>query len=240
VAPTGPATLTFELTVSNSAGSESDQVSVTVAAPLSAVEKYITHVYQDLFDRSPDPSGLATWTRALQSGTPYEQVANSITGSDEYRSKMIRATYQTYLGRAAEPAGLASWLAAIRAGMQIEQMQSGFTASDEFYAKAGGTDRAWVARLYQTVLNRAPASSEVDYWQRRLQAGDSRTSVALGFLYSTEHLTTVVDGYYVDLLGRHIDPSGKATWVGLIQRGHRDEEIIAAIVSSAEYRSKAS
>jgi hypothetical protein len=65
----------------------------------------------------------------------------------------------------------------------------------------------------------------------------NRGTVALGFLYSTEHLTTVVDGYYVDLLRRHIDPSGQATWVGQIQACHRDEEIIASIVSSAEYRS---
>ena len=62
--------------------------------------------------------------------------------------------------------------------------------------------------------------------------------MALGFLYSTEHLTSVVDGYYVDLLRRHIDPSGQATWVGQIQAGHRDEEIIASIVSSAEYRAR--
>jgi hypothetical protein len=38
------------------------------------------------------------------------------------------------------------------------------------------------------------------------------------------------------LLGRHLDPTGAANWVALIQRGHRDEEIIAGIVASPEYR----
>ncbi len=59
-----------------------------------------------------------------------------------------------------------------------------------------------------------------------------------GFLISTEHLTTVVDGYYVELLGRHIDPSGRATWVRAIQHGSRLEEIIGSIIASAEYYSK--
>ena len=66
----------------------------------------------------------------------------------------------------------------------------------------------------------------------------SRTQVAIGFLYSSEHLTTVVDGYYVDLLDRGIDPTGAASWVSAIQGGARDEQIIAGLVASDEYRSK--
>jgi hypothetical protein len=182
--------------------------------------------------------GLANWTNSLKSGTPYGQVANGITGSPEYRSQLIAATYRRYLGRNPDGAGLAFWLGQMSSGRHIEQMQSGFIASDEFYARGGGNDRGWVTLLYQSVLDRSPASSEVDWWASTIRGGMSRSQVALGFLYSTEHLTTVVDGYYVDLLRRHIDPTGRATWVGQIQAGHRDEEIIASIVSSAEYRAK--
>lgn len=204
--------------------------------PDAAIHAYVTKVYSDLFHRSPDPTGLVNWTNALKSGTPYGQVANGITGSEEYRSQLIAGTYRRYLGREPEAAGLAFWLGQMYAGRHIEQMQSGFIASDEFYARGGGTDRGWVTLLYQTVLDRSPAPSEVDWWVAHIRNGMSRATVALGFLYSTEHLTAVVDGHYVHLLGRHLDPSGQATWVGQIQAGHRDEEIIAAIVSSAEYR----
>src|SRR5665648_1034111 len=69
---------------------------------LGAVEAYITQVYQDLFDRTPDAGGLATWTGLLMAGTPYGEVANGITYSDEYRSRLIQASYQQYLGRAAQ------------------------------------------------------------------------------------------------------------------------------------------
>ena len=67
----------------------------------------------------------------------------------------------------------------------------------------------------------------------------TRGTVAIGFLYSDEYLTAVVNGYYLDLLRRGIDSSGRRTWVTEIQRGARDEEIIGSIVSSDEYRMKA-
>jgi hypothetical protein len=121
-------------------------------------------------------------------------------------------------------------------GLQIEQMQAGFIASDEFFLRAGSDDRRWIADLYDRVLGRAAAASEIDFWQAQLRARTPRGTVALGFLYSTEHLTSVVNQYYVALLGRGIDPSGRQTWITAIQRGARDEEIIASLVSSTEYR----
>ena len=57
----------------------------------------------------------------------------------------------------------------------------------------------------------------------------------MGFLLSTERLTTVVDGEYQHLLGRRIDPSGRQTWVGLIQGGVRLEDVIGGIIASEEY-----
>ena len=162
-------------------------------------------------------------------------VANAITSSAEYRSKLITGSYAHYLGRTPDPGGLASWLAAMGRGMTIEQMQSGFIASPEYYAKAGSTDAGWVTKLYADVLNRPAAPSEVAGWTSALSRGMRRDQVAMGFLLSTEHLTTVVNGYYVDLLGRGIDPSGQRTWVGILQAGGRDEAIIGGIIASAEY-----
>jgi hypothetical protein len=203
-----------------------------------AVERYISKVYDDLFQRAPDATGMSTWSKALRAGTPYGAVANGITYSQEYRSRLISASYQRYLGREPDAAGLQNWLREMQRGMHIEQMQAGFISSPESYLQAGSNDRQWIANLYRSVLRRAAASAEINHWQGQLRAGVSPNGVALGFVYSTEYLTSVVDGYYRDLLGRAIDPSGRQTWVTAIQRGARDEEIIASIVSSAEYRQK--
>lgn len=199
-----------------------------------AVEAYITRVYLDLFGRSVDSGGLATWAAALMSGTPRVAVANAITGSTEYRSGLIQESYRRYLERSADRAGLAFWLEEMQRGRTIGDMESGFLASDEYYLQAGGDDAQWVRELYRHVLGRSAASAEVTFWVGQVRA-QGRYGVARGFLHSTEHLTTVIDGYYQDLLGRRIDPSGRRTWVTAIQTGTRLEQVIGAIVGSDEY-----
>lgn len=224
--------------VSVVAGQTYSGFNVTLNGPgqRKVVESYVTRIYRHLFDRAPDPSGLATWTAALMAGTPSSAVTNRITASNEYRSGLIRAAYRDYLGRSPEPGGLQTWLAAMSKGMTIRDMRASILASGEAYARAGGTDPAWVTALYRAVLGRAPGGAERDHWVARMRAGASRTAVARGFLLSTEHLAHEVDGYYRHLLGRSLDASGRATWVRAIQRGVRDEEIIARLISSQEYR----
>lgn len=206
--------------------------------PVAQIEAYVTKVYNDLFERTPDTVGLEGWTRALANYTPPGEVANGITYSDEYRLRLITASYNTYLSRGPDPAGAAGWLDAMKRGLTIQQMEGGFIASDEYYAKAGGTNAGWVGQLYQHVLGRPGAAEEIDAWTRALARGESRYQVAMGFLISFEHLTDVVEAHYQHLLGRGIDPEGNQGWVLAIQRGTRVEAVIAGIVASDEYWSK--
>jgi hypothetical protein len=208
-------------------------VSVTVGT--SPVQRYIKRVYSDLFNRAADPAGLATWTAALNRGTPRVAVANAITYSSEYRSKLIAGSYVRYLGRSPDPGGLRTWLGAMNGGWTISQMESGFIASGEYYAKAGSTDAGWVRKLYTDVLGRSAAPTEVASWTAVLGRGMGRQKVAMGFLLSSERLNTVVDGHYRHLLGRGIDPAGQRTWVAILQAGGRDEAIIGGIIASQEY-----
>lgn len=202
----------------------------------SPVSTYVTAVYQDLLGRTPDAAGLQAWTTMLSAGTPRVTVANAITYSDEYRGRLISESYQAYLGRGPDPTGHRNWIDAMRYGLTIQQMEAGFLASDEYYAKAGGSNARWVERLYAHVLGRAAGTAEVSGWSAALARGSGgRYEVAMGFLLSTEHLTTVVDSHYQHLLGRGIDPTGARGWVSAIQAGDRVEAIIGGIVASDEY-----
>ena len=211
-----------------------------VALPGEAeVALFVGQVYRDLFNREADPEGLTTWTQALAAGQPRGSVSNQITSSREYRSALIADIYLTYLNRAPDAGGLESWLGAMGAGMTTQSLESGFLGSPEYYAKAGGTSEGWVRAMYRDVLDRVPATAEVDYWTNRLATGSSRPSVTVGFLLSTERLSTVVGGYYQELLGRSPDAAGLAGWVVAIQQGFRTEQIIGGIVASDEYYAKA-
>ncbi|WP_372593639.1 DUF4214 domain-containing protein [Actinotalea sp.] len=207
----------------------------TATSASSTVATYVTAVYRDLFDRSPDATGLATWTSRLTSGTPRIAVANSITSSAEYRSTLITGAYSEYLGRTPDRSGLSSWLAGMGAGMTIQQLESGFTSSDEYYKRAGSTDAKWVSTLYADVLGRSASAAEIRSWVSRIGSGMTRESVAMGFLLSSERLKTVINGSYKDLLHRSIDAQGTATWVAAIQKGTRTEDVIGGIIASDEY-----
>ena len=205
----------------------------------SKLIRFITFVYSDLFGREPDQAGLNGWVSALADRVPRARVANAITYSTEYRARLITASYDRYLGRGPDPVGLATWLQAMEAGWTISQMEAGFIASPEYYARSGATDTGWVTTLYADVLGRTAGASEVAAWTGVLRSGGSRWGVSMGFLLSTEHLSTVVDGYYQHLLGRGLDPNGQRTWVGILQAGGRDEAIIAGIIASDEYWDRA-
>lgn len=211
----------------------------TVPAEHTATQRFVVAVYRDLFHRTPDEGGLAAWAAALDAGAPRSAVAASITSSDEFRSRLIREIYLRYLGRAPDAGGLAYWLGAMRRGATVQSIEGGFVASDEYYAQAGGTPGGWVTRLYHDVLQRQASAPEVAYWATRLGVGSPRLDVAAGFLLSTEHLSSVIDSYYIDLLGRHLDPVGQAWWVAAIQHGARVEQVIGSVVASEEYYSRA-
>jgi hypothetical protein len=220
-------------------GSTSGAQAVTVTAvTLDPNTRYVIKVYRDLFNRDPDPEGLATWTRLLNSGTPRVAVADAITSSDEYRAGLITHSYDSYLGRTPDPDGLRFWLQKMADGWTVAQMESGFVGSAEFYSRSGSTDSGWIGAEYADVLGRSAGPIEVDFWLGQLGNGATRNEVALGFLLSSEHLSTVVDGYYHHLLGRGLDGSGQSTWVGILQSGGRDETIIGGIISSDEYFGK--
>ena len=100
--------------VSNEWMRPSRTVLIPLGAPLAdPVSAYVTSVYATLFERSPDAAGLATWTTALRSGTPYSAVSDAITSSTEFRTRLISAAYRRYLGRSpnqpARRTGLAGW-----------------------------------------------------------------------------------------------------------------------------------
>jgi len=91
--------------------------------------------------------------------------------------------------------------------------------------------------MYHDVLGRDVDAGGEAYFVSLLQHGTSRSQVVGGIVYSAEHLSSTVDGYYEFLLGRPSDPGGNAYWTAQLQHGARDEVIVALIIGSDEYYS---
>jgi hypothetical protein len=103
-------------------------------------------------------------------------------------------------------------------------------------------NQAFVETLYEHLLGRTAnpfgGNSELNLWVGQLpvlgQAG-----VANAILHSPEALGRIVDGYYMEYLGRAADQAGKQGWVTAIQNGMSLEAVQAAFLSSPEFVSHA-
>ena len=97
---------------------------------------FVSALYQDLLHRTVDPSGLATFTGQLATGTARSTVAEELLTSAEYRSDLINSYYEAYLGRPADSGGLATFLGQFAQGVTDDAVQADLLSSEEFYAEA--------------------------------------------------------------------------------------------------------
>lgn len=208
---------------------------VATVVNTSPQASWADNAFENLLGREINPGALTDFVAAQQTGISRLALSLFITGSDEYLTDEIDRAYVEFLGRVADPQGQAFWLAQIRDGLTYEQLQAAFIASPEFYQNAGGTDRAWVDKLYFDLLGRRPDTTGENFWVQALAAGESRSDVALGFTTSDERESLVIAQDYVNLLGRQGTPREIAGWVSTYRGGVSNEGIAAEFAASDEY-----
>jgi hypothetical protein len=98
----------------------------------------------------------------------------------------------------------------------------------------GTANQAYVANVYQLLLNRVPDPSS-SVWVADLNNGASPAGVVLAIEGSTEYLNDQVAVMYNLYLRRNPDTAGGQHWVSLLQAGGTFEEVAAGLTSSQEY-----
>jgi autotransporter-associated beta strand protein len=235
----GNQTITATDTVNASITGTSGIISVAAAVVTNVHQAWVMQVYLDLLGRPVDPSGLANWTAALDSGASYFQVATAIEQSLEYRTDVVQGLYQQLLHRAADPSGLSNWVAFLGSGGTAVQVEIAILSSPEFFqTQGGGTNTGFLTALYQDVLGRAVDASGAAAFGQFLAGGGSRNVVSALVVNSVEGLTDLVQSHYLAFLHRGLDPSGQSTWVNYELQGGTDESVIAAILASNEFVAK--
>ncbi len=201
---------------------------------------FIVHVYATLLGRAVHPGGLSYWTGFLTQGVSRNQTALEIEFAlpNEYQTIQVEHLYQQYLHRTADPAGLQFGVAFLNKGGTLEQLTSMMVSSPEFLADTGATNAGFLGALYEDALGRAIDASGSAIWGGLLTQGDSRYTVALKILSSTEYYSDLVDSYFEQFLQRSDDPGGLATFLNQLLSGVTDQEVIAAILGSQEFYAK--
>ena len=104
------------------------------------------------------------------------------------------------------------------------------------------TTEAYVARLYEGLLGRAPDPNGLSAWTAALEAGTSKAAMANIFLGSNEFLTAhpgqsdsaFVATLYQGLLGRPADPAGLSGWTGALAGGLARGDLAALFADAPE------
>ena len=201
---------------------------------------FVKAVYADFVGRPPTAAELGSTTTALSNGTRTRgEVVRSLARSPEYVSTLVEDLYTDTLGRPGDPAGTAFWTEEIRTGRRsVATVAARFYASPEYYdGIGGGTDRSWIADLYQKLLGRTASAADLDFW-----AGETRqrgrSTVAYRLYQSQESREERVDVVYRALLGRPADAAGAAYWAQRIA-GEGDLALAISLASLQEYAARA-
>jgi hypothetical protein len=99
-------------------------------------------------------------------------------------------------------------------------------------------DAAFIESMFEERLDRPAAASEVAIWMNVLSQG-GLAAVATGIENSPEARTMLVKNLYQQYLGRNAVGGEEQGWVQLMLRGEGQEQILAGILSSAEFYQRA-
>ncbi len=96
----------------------------------------------------------------------------------------------------------------------------------------------FVQSLYLDFLGRSGSPGELDLWTPAIPRL-GRAGVAGAIAHSQEALKRVVDSFYARFLNRPADPAGEQGWVGFLQQGGTEEQVLAGFLSSPEFAGRA-
>ena len=219
-----------------------------------------------------DEEGFAKWVGALAGGTSVAQVASGFYAGEEFRSRGVSDTdfvdslYRTLLNRAPDAGGRQIWLDCLNAGKSRAWVFEQFCESAEFKnlcafyelvpgtidaAKVdmsnkvtiGGPAKAFVERLYNIVLGRAPDTAGLNDWTTQLMTKKSSGAVvAAGFFGSVEYVSQkksnrdfIID-LYATMLDRTYDQAGLDHWLGHLASGKTRSWVYSQFCISQEFK----
>jgi hypothetical protein len=147
----------------------------------------VGQLYNQVFHRTVDPSGLATWTGFLNAGGGVQQLQAILFGSTEYftahgstNTGFLQGIYQDLFGRAIDSSGAAFW-----GGMLANGASRQTIASDLIHSFEG--EMAAVQMIYQRFLRRPADPGGLQGWTSQLLSGVSLEVVQAEILSSDEY-----------------------------------------------------
>lgn len=202
---------------------------------------FIRQQYRDLFGREPISREIFLDGLTISAGS-LSSYAAQLVASARYQHDAggVARLYKAYFGRDADTGGMAYWVGRTQKRTSLNVVSSSFAASSEFKTTYGSLDdQAFVALVYQNVLEREGDAGGRAYWTSQLSSGrSSRGQVMTGFSESGEYgrktraRTDIAITFY-GLLRRVPTSDEYATWTG-----KANLDLVRSILGSYDYANR--
>jgi hypothetical protein len=202
---------------------------------LSANERFVTHLYQDLLGRQPSPAEVNFFGAVLDQGfMTQEQLATFFVNSFEYQACQVDRIYFRFLGRHVDAATGAAATLYLAGGGSLAQLEAVVLGSDEYYQLHGGTDAGFLAGLGQDALGGALDPAGLGLFQAELAAGTTRYALALQALGAPQAAVAEAERLYQQVLRR--PASGPEVLLPALSiLGGNETDVLLVLLLSEEY-----
>lgn len=115
-----------------------------IPSGLDPIERAVARLYIAVFNRLPDPGGLAYWSNMIRTNRlTLGGVVKYFIGANEFTriyrgldsSELLNRLYGNVLGRRPDPGGHQYWLNRLRNGLLLDRLVLFFSESPEFVAR---------------------------------------------------------------------------------------------------------
>jgi hypothetical protein len=220
---------------------------------------FLSGLYHDLLGRVADTGGFLGFLGPIDSirSQALNTPATAIVNSSENLGNFIRRLFSTsdplavgsyllpfgnFMHRLASSSDVSYFVQVIQQGGTEEQVMGSLLSSGEYFTtRAGGSNAAWVAAVYQDVLGRGITGDPgAQNFINGLNNGSfSRAQVASILLSSTEYHVRLIQNTYLPLLGRLPASAEVGNWNGFLALPRaaglsRDQQFVELVLASGE------
>jgi hypothetical protein len=172
-------------------------IALSLTGSTEYVGEQVQAQYQKYLHRSTDGTltsgGEGFWVSYIAGGATFEQLAESLIGSDEYfthrangdNSTYVTTLYDDILGRGPDPGGLSYWVGRLNAGDPRFVVSASILEATE-------ARQNFVNGVFQTFLRRPPDAAGLAFWTGSLQSGMRDEAFIASIIGSDEYLLYAV------------------------------------------------
>jgi streptogramin lyase len=191
----------------------------------------VNGLYRLLFNRAPDPTGLAAAVSYLKNGGSLQSLTAILERTTEYESDVVASYYTNFLHRAGSASEIAAWVNLLQNGYTVEQVAQLFVTSTEFNGLYP-TDATYIEALYEDFLGRRASASEITAWQTYVSVS-GRASAAHLFVSGGPTMNAAVVGLSAAFWGQILDAATAAYDVYYLSNGLVSLADVATVLASS-------